>query len=49
MVADRQLASDREHQRILQAIESGDAAGAQAAMGEHLTAVGVALDSILSQ
>jgi DNA-binding FadR family transcriptional regulator len=49
IVADRQLASDREHQRILQAIESGDAAAARTAMGEHLTAVGDALDSILSQ
>jgi DNA-binding FadR family transcriptional regulator len=49
MVADRQLASDREHQRILQAIEAHDAPGARAAMGEHLSAVGAALDSILSQ
>jgi GntR family transcriptional regulator, transcriptional repressor for pyruvate dehydrogenase complex len=49
MVADRQLASDREHQRILQAIEAGDAAGARTAMGEHLSAVGQALESILSQ
>ncbi|MET4096315.1 FadR/GntR family transcriptional regulator [Arthrobacter sp. UYCu712] len=49
IVADRQLASDLEHQRILRAIESGDPAGARAAMGEHLRAVGVALDSILSQ
>ncbi len=49
IVADRQLASDFEHQRILQAIEGGDAAGARAAMAEHLHAVGVALDSILSQ
>jgi GntR family transcriptional regulator, transcriptional repressor for pyruvate dehydrogenase complex len=49
MVADRQLASDQEHQRILAAIEAGDAAEARAAMSEHLHAVGVALDSILSQ
>jgi DNA-binding FadR family transcriptional regulator len=49
VVADRQLASDAEHQRILQAIEGGDAAGARAAMGEHLSAVGDALESILSQ
>ncbi|WP_426997386.1 FadR/GntR family transcriptional regulator [Pseudarthrobacter sp. N5] len=49
MVADRQLASDQEHQRIFEAIETGNAAGARAAMGEHLHAVGVALDSILSQ
>lgn len=48
IVADRQLASDREHQRILQAIEAGNATGARAAMGEHLHAVGLALESILS-
>jgi DNA-binding FadR family transcriptional regulator len=48
MVADRQHASDQEHQRILAAIESGNAAAASAAMQEHLTAVGEALDSILS-
>lgn len=49
IVADRQLASDREHQRILEAIETGDAAGARAAMSEHLHAVGLALESILHQ
>jgi len=49
MVADRQHASDQEHQRILAAIESGNAEEARAAMQEHLRAVGVALDSILSQ
>ena len=49
MVADRQLASDHEHQRILAAIEAGDVAGARAAMADHLSAVGAALDSILSQ
>jgi GntR family transcriptional regulator, transcriptional repressor for pyruvate dehydrogenase complex len=49
MVADRQLASDQEHQRILRAIEAGNSAEARAAMSEHLHAVGVALDSILSQ
>ncbi|WP_246528079.1 FadR/GntR family transcriptional regulator [Pseudarthrobacter albicanus] len=49
IVVDRQLASDREHQRILQTIETGDADGARAAMSEHLHAVGVALDSILSR
>ncbi|MGY2744697.1 FadR/GntR family transcriptional regulator [Pseudarthrobacter sp. O4] len=49
MVADRQFASDHEHQRILQAIEAGNAAEARAAMSEHLHAVGVALDSILTQ
>jgi DNA-binding FadR family transcriptional regulator len=49
MVADRQHASDREHQRILAAIESGNAADARAAMQDHLHAVGLALESILSQ
>jgi DNA-binding FadR family transcriptional regulator len=49
MVADRQHASDQEHQRILAAIESGNAAEASAAMSAHLSAVGDALDSILSQ
>ena len=49
MVADRQHASDQEHQRILAAIETGNAAEASSAMREHLHAVGVALDSILSQ
>jgi DNA-binding FadR family transcriptional regulator len=49
MVADRQHASDQEHQRILAAIESGNATEASAAMQEHLHAVGAALDSILSQ
>lgn len=49
MMADRQLASDREHQRILQAIETGDAAAARTAMADHLSAVGAALESILSQ
>ncbi|RNL59770.1 FadR/GntR family transcriptional regulator [Arthrobacter oryzae] len=47
MVAARQHASDREHQNILQAIESGDAPAARDAMGAHLKAVGAALDSIL--
>ena len=49
MVADRQHASDQEHQRILAAIEAGSAAEASTAMAEHLHAVGVALDSILNQ
>lgn len=49
LVTDRQLASDHEHQRILQAIEAGNAADARAAMSDHLHAVGVALDSILSE
>ncbi|WP_028267683.1 FadR/GntR family transcriptional regulator [Arthrobacter sp. MA-N2] len=48
MVADRQHASDDEHLRILEAIESGDATAAEAAMADHLSAVGVALDTILS-
>ncbi|MBX7443073.1 MULTISPECIES: FadR/GntR family transcriptional regulator [unclassified Arthrobacter] len=48
MVADRQHASDVEHQEILAAIEAGSAADARAAMARHLEAVGVALDSILN-
>ncbi|WP_407682608.1 FadR/GntR family transcriptional regulator [Pseudarthrobacter sulfonivorans] len=48
MVADRQHASDAEHQRILEAIEAGSADEASSAMAEHLRAVGVALDSILN-
>ncbi len=48
MVADRQHASDIEHQRILAAIEAGSAADASAAMANHLRAVGEALDSILN-
>jgi DNA-binding FadR family transcriptional regulator len=48
MVADRQHASDTEHQRILEAIEAGSADEASSAMAEHLRAVGVALDSILN-
>ncbi|MDQ0680998.1 GntR family transcriptional repressor for pyruvate dehydrogenase complex [Arthrobacter pascens] len=49
MVADRQHASDVEHQHILDAIEAGSAEGASAAMAAHLHAVGVALDSILNK
>ena len=49
MVADRQHASDEEHQRILAAIEAGSAEDASAAMAEHLRAVGLALDSILNK
>lgn len=49
MVADRQGVSDQEHQRIFEALETGDAAAARAAMSQHLHAVGMALDSILSQ
>lgn len=49
MVADRQHASDAEHQRILAAIEAGSADEASNAMADHLRAVGVALDSILSK
>jgi DNA-binding FadR family transcriptional regulator len=48
MVADRQHASDMEHQRILAAIEAGSAEDARAAMAHHLHSVGVALDSILN-
>jgi GntR family transcriptional regulator, transcriptional repressor for pyruvate dehydrogenase complex len=48
MVADRQHASDVEHQEILAAIEAGSAEKARAAMASHLRAVGVALDSILN-
>ena len=48
MVADRQHASDIEHQEILAAIEAGSAEKARAAMAHHLEAVGVALDSILN-
>ncbi len=48
MVADRQHASDVEHQDILAAIEAGSAEKARAAMARHLQAVGLALDSILS-
>lgn len=49
LVADRQQASDKEHLRILDAIEKGDAAAASAAMSDHLNAVGEALDAILSK
>ena len=48
MVADRQHASDIEHQQILAAIEAGSAVDASAAMANHLRAVGEALDSILN-
>jgi GntR family transcriptional regulator, transcriptional repressor for pyruvate dehydrogenase complex len=48
MVADRQHASDVEHQEILAAIEAGSAEKARAAMARHLQAVGIALDSILN-
>lgn len=48
MVADRQHASDIEHQRILAAIEAGSADDARDAMAHHLDAVGRALDSILN-
>jgi len=48
MVADRQHASDLEHQEILAAIEAGSAEKARAAMAHHLDAVGIALDSILN-
>jgi DNA-binding FadR family transcriptional regulator len=48
MVADRQHASDVEHQEILAAIEAGSSEKARAAMARHLQAVGLALESILS-
>jgi len=48
MVADRQHASDVEHQEILAAIEAGSPEKARAAMAHHLDAVGIALDSILN-
>jgi DNA-binding FadR family transcriptional regulator len=48
MVADRQHASDIEHQQILAAIETGSAENARAAMAHHLEAVGEALESILN-
>ncbi|MFJ5696232.1 FadR/GntR family transcriptional regulator [Arthrobacter sp. NPDC093125] len=46
---DRQHASNEEHQRILDAIESGSAPDASTAMSAHLRAVADALDSILKQ
>jgi GntR family transcriptional regulator, transcriptional repressor for pyruvate dehydrogenase complex len=46
---DRQHASNAEHQRILDAIETGSAAEASAAMSDHLRAVADALASILKQ
>ncbi len=49
MVADRQHASDIEHQLILAAIEAGSAQDARTAMASHLDAVGQALDSILNK
>ena len=49
MVADRQHASDIEHQQILAAIEAGSADDARSAMSHHLNAVGLALDSILNK
>ncbi|MFF1252538.1 FadR/GntR family transcriptional regulator [Pseudarthrobacter sp. NPDC058329] len=48
MVADRQHASDLEHQEILAAIEAGSPKAASKAMARHLAAVGIALDSILN-
>ena len=49
MVADRQHVSDDEHLRIVEAIASGDSTAAEAAMADHLSAVSVALDAILSK
>jgi GntR family transcriptional regulator, transcriptional repressor for pyruvate dehydrogenase complex len=48
MVADRQHASDIEHQEILAAIEARSPEAATKAMAHHLHAVGIALDSILN-
>jgi GntR family transcriptional regulator, transcriptional repressor for pyruvate dehydrogenase complex len=48
MVADRQHASDIEHQDILAAIEAGSPEAASKAMAHHLHAVGLALESILN-
>lgn len=47
MMADRQHASDTEHQRILDAIAAGSGEDAGKAMADHLQAVDQALDSIL--
>lgn len=49
VTADRQSASDTEHQDILAAIEAGSAEQASAAMARHLDAVGHALDTILNK
>ena len=49
MVADRQHVSDDEHLRIVEAIEAGDSPAAEAAMADNLSAVSVALDTILSK
>lgn len=49
LVADRQHRSDEEHVAILNAIEEGDSQGASKAMAEHLQAVSVALETILSK
>ncbi|WP_427916028.1 FadR/GntR family transcriptional regulator [Sinomonas halotolerans] len=46
LVADRQRASDLEHQKIVTAIEAGSPELASAAMAEHLEAVGHALGSL---
>ena len=46
LMADRQRASDVEHQKILAAIEAGSAERASQAMAEHLEAVGRALGSL---
>ena len=49
VTADRQSASDTEHQAILAAIEAGSAEQASEAMARHLDAVGHALDTILNK
>jgi len=49
LVADRQHRSDEEHVAVLNAIEAGEAEAASKAMADHLQAVSVALDTILSK
>lgn len=49
LVADRQHRSDEEHVAVLNAIEAGDSEAASKAMADHLQAVSVALDTILSK
>lgn len=46
LLADRQAASDREHEEILEAIEAGSAERARAAMARHLAAVDDAVERL---
>ncbi|GHG44649.1 GntR family transcriptional regulator [Sinomonas cellulolyticus] len=46
LLADRQEASDREHDEILAAIEAGDSERASAAMAHHLAAVDEAVERL---